>query len=172
MQIDKLSSHLSASADCDDPLALIAEYKHPQLLQRFVKEFGILEDRAAELFEDTKKWLYLVSKHQELPMPIQIAMVDEMWHTFLLFTADYRDFCANYLGSFIDHVPEDPTQMQERTNYDMRGFIELVYDELGENTAVRWFKDIPIGYPPVTIDQLKLAVLKDKFPNESAKAVL
>ena len=28
-----------------------------------------------------------------------------MWHTFLLFTKDYRNFCNDYLGRMLDHQP-------------------------------------------------------------------
>jgi hypothetical protein len=31
--------------------------------------------------------------------------IDSMWHTFLLFTKDYRTFCIDYLGKFIEHEP-------------------------------------------------------------------
>lgn len=32
-------------------------------------------------------------------------MVDEMWHTFLLFTEDYHEFCDFHFGFFVDHMP-------------------------------------------------------------------
>lgn len=35
------------------------------------------------------------------------ATVDIGWHTFILFTKDYRDFCHRVAGRFIDHVPTD-----------------------------------------------------------------
>lgn len=31
--------------------------------------------------------------------------IDEMWHDFLLCSRDYRDFCMEHLGAFIDHEP-------------------------------------------------------------------
>ncbi|HEY9405378.1 MAG TPA: hypothetical protein VIQ24_22195 [Pyrinomonadaceae bacterium] len=31
--------------------------------------------------------------------------IDRMWHTFLLFTKDYKTFCEVYLGMFINHEP-------------------------------------------------------------------
>lgn len=30
---------------------------------------------------------------------------DELWHTFLLDTKAYKDFCDEYIGSFLHHVP-------------------------------------------------------------------
>lgn len=31
--------------------------------------------------------------------------VDELWHDFLLFTAEYREYCSEYLGGFVEHRP-------------------------------------------------------------------
>jgi hypothetical protein len=38
--------------------------------------------------------------------------VDIGWHTFLMYTKDYRDFCDRIAGRFIDHVPTDNEQCQ------------------------------------------------------------
>jgi len=35
------------------------------------------------------------------------ATVDIGWHTFILYTKDYREFCERVAGRFIDHVPTD-----------------------------------------------------------------
>ena len=34
-------------------------------------------------------------------------LVDIGWHTFILHTKDYREFCDRIAGRFIDHVPTD-----------------------------------------------------------------
>ena len=34
-------------------------------------------------------------------------LVDIGWHTFILHTVEYRQFCEEIAGRFIDHVPED-----------------------------------------------------------------
>ena len=31
--------------------------------------------------------------------------IDEMWHTFVLFTQPYAAFCQRYFGRFIHHAP-------------------------------------------------------------------
>jgi hypothetical protein len=35
------------------------------------------------------------------------ATVDVGWHTFILYTREYREFCHGIAGRFIDHVPMD-----------------------------------------------------------------
>jgi hypothetical protein len=43
--------------------------------------------------------------------PISPArLVDVGWHTFILYTKEYREFCDRIAGRFIEHVPtDDPT---------------------------------------------------------------
>ena len=40
--------------------------------------------------------------YSRLSMPIK--EIDIVWHTFLLFTAEYADFCDRYVGRFVHHV--------------------------------------------------------------------
>ncbi|MFE0021331.1 glycine-rich domain-containing protein [Amycolatopsis sp. NPDC059021] len=35
------------------------------------------------------------------------AQVDIGWHTFLMYTREYREFCTKMAGRFIDHEPQD-----------------------------------------------------------------
>ena len=32
-------------------------------------------------------------------------LIDELWHTFILFTNDYRKFCDTTVGEYIHHDP-------------------------------------------------------------------
>ena len=41
--------------------------------------------------------------YPNLNMPIK--NVDAVWHTFILFTEEYADFCDRYLGKFLHHKP-------------------------------------------------------------------
>jgi len=40
------------------------------------------------------------------------ATVDVGWHTFILYTRDYREFCDRVAGRFIEHVPTDDANGQ------------------------------------------------------------
>jgi hypothetical protein len=37
------------------------------------------------------------------------GVVDEFWHTFILFTRDYAAFCERHFGYFLHHTPTDDT---------------------------------------------------------------
>lgn len=46
---------------------------------------------------------YHASRHQFVAMPSKV--VDELWHEFILYTREYRDFCDRAFGRFLDHAP-------------------------------------------------------------------
>src|SRR5947208_1283923 len=100
-------------ADTTDPAASLDEvlaYRHPGVVRRYRKEHGASEQEAEEVFREMLKWLYLC--HRALAsgpegfacaVGPELAMIDEMWHTFLLFTRDYADFCERHFGTFLHH---------------------------------------------------------------------
>jgi hypothetical protein len=61
-----------------------------------------------ELIWEYRKFLTLVLL-SEKQIPMCNKLVDEVWHTHVLFTQDYADFCQGAFGGFIHHEPEDGT---------------------------------------------------------------
>ena len=90
------------------PCALenVLEYRNPVLAQRFQQKLGISQEVAEQLFEDTKKFLYLCAASEKPISPNKT--LDFGWHEFILFTEDYTDFCQKYFGHFIHHRPRHP----------------------------------------------------------------
>src|SRR5690349_17557159 len=85
------------------PLADILSYKHPRVIERHAQDQGVSPEIAARRFEGLKQFLAVAAI-----MPgrkVTSEPIDLMWHTFLLFTKDYRRFCTDYLGRFIEHEP-------------------------------------------------------------------
>lgn len=70
--------------------------------------------------------------------------IDNMWHTFLLFTKDYHEFCSNYLGGvFFHHEPivdMNDNHLDERYEQELTLYLSYIYDNLGEDTLMRWFE--------------------------------
>lgn len=49
------------------------------------------------------------------PEPLGPSMfVDELWHAFIVRTADYAAFCDRIAGRFIHHIPEDEREHDPR----------------------------------------------------------
>jgi len=138
---------MAEPAGLDEVLA----YRNPGVVRRFLKEHDATPEEAAEIFREMLKWLYLCSRSTaEGPqglvcvMYAEIEKIDWMWHTFLLFTQDYAEFCERYFGFFLHHVPAED---EEQTPVDEDAFrVELeqqyglVHDVLGEETLTAWYE--------------------------------
>jgi hypothetical protein len=132
-------------------LAEVLTYRHPGVVRRYVKEQHASREEAEEVFQETLKWLYLcgcsLRAGVACAMTAEIAKLDEMWHTFLMFTRDYADFCEHYFGSFLHHVPneDEGEEAREEGAEAVREQLErqfgLVYDVLGEDTLKRWYEE-------------------------------
>ena len=54
---------------------------------------------------------HLMSGNKYVSMPSQIA--DDLWHEFILYTREYKEFCGRAFGDFLHHTPAaalDPAQ--------------------------------------------------------------
>lgn len=79
------------------PPGLLAKLEHrypalkqtdPALVSRGLKQFFIA---------------HLMSGNRFVSMPSRI--VDDLWHEFILYTLDYKRFCAKAFGRFMHHTP-------------------------------------------------------------------
>jgi hypothetical protein len=133
-------------------LAEVLRYRHPGVVRRYRKEYGGSQLEADEVFRQTLKWLYLC--HRALTegpegfacaISSELEKIDRMWHTFLLFTMDYADFCDRYFGTFLHHVPEEAEAEVPVDEDVLRTRIArqfgLVYDVLGESTLIAWYEE-------------------------------
>ena len=127
-------------------------YCHPGVLRRYAKEHDASPEEAEEVFWEMLKFLYLSYRAATngpdqfaCAVSAEIEKIDWMWHTFLLFTLDYGEFCDRYFGFFLHHVPnEDEEGKEEEVDEDVvRGEIQrqlgFVYDVLGEKTLTTWY---------------------------------
>jgi hypothetical protein len=112
-----MASHTKSAEDSPTFRAIMA-YGHPSLVHRLQEKLGISAEMAAELFNDTKRFLYLCAD-SNVPMSPPPA-IDECWHLFILFTKDYARFCEQYFGVFLHHRPhyinDPPTNGSHRIN--------------------------------------------------------
>jgi hypothetical protein len=144
----------------------VLQYKNDAIVLRFMETWDLPRADADDLFEQMNKWLWLTAVSETLPGAPRLAitqstkLVDEMWHTFILFTSDYVAYCDRYFGRYLHHDPtpqaeydaaiesfeRDPrTYMQELEDSFARQ-SELVYDLLGEDTLIKWYREYTERY--------------------------
>ena len=138
------------------------EYRNEAIVYKFLERFDMSVGEAEALFEETKKWLWLcsIAERPHLVITHELFILDEMWHTFILFTNEYADYCNRYLGGFVHHAPmtraekeaqqreyrEDPDGFSARRDEAMRLEYELIADHLGQDTLFTWFVEYPRRY--------------------------
>lgn len=144
-------------------------YKNPSIVYKFMESYDVSYEDAEALLNETVKWLWLCAykakkiketgkKIPGLFIDSSMVMIDEMWHTFILFTNDYLNFCNNTLGLFIHHRPttksekdimdirlkEDKSsvisEVKEKNRFQYNFIYDALGDELGAKTLTLWYK--------------------------------
>jgi hypothetical protein len=148
------------------PLEEALAYRNRHVVDRFVERHGLPREEAEDLFVETLRWLWLCRRAQRDPGAPELfidecmALLDEMWHTFVLFTREYSRWCDTYLGGYVHHEPttseekartqreseRDPAAFRARREAQMRALYEYVHDQLGEDTLIKWYSTYPERY--------------------------
>jgi hypothetical protein len=117
------------------PLDDILRYSHPRVIERHAQDQGVSPEIAARRFEGLKQFLAVAAITPG--RKVTSEPIDAIWHTFLLFTRDYRGFCTDYLGRFIEHEPfEEPAPWAyARTRESAAALIGKLDHELWPLTA-------------------------------------
>lgn len=123
-------------------LAEVMGYQNPDVVARLAKEEKLSPEEAESLFKDTLLFLWLGSqvKGSLAPTP----RIDLGWHVFLLFTQDYREFCQEYFGRFVDHHPRrltdkpDNGKVVEKSHGDAQ---TVLVEELDLSLSKNWIYD-------------------------------
>jgi hypothetical protein len=123
-----LYPHLSENATRE--IQKIMDYPMNDVVTRFAAEHDTTMEIAREHERELKRFLALCllypDKHFSPSMP-----VDEMWHTFILDTRKYNQFCEVVCGRFIHHEPGEPAEGEYEQFY--KGYSVI----FGENPPVQ-----------------------------------
>lgn len=132
---------------------------NPDVAERYREDFPDNALSAEEAFHELLKYLWICEKlaedkrqqpnNEDLNFGIYIQSemqeMDDLWHTFLLFTREYQTFCQENFGRFIHHVPvtlaDKKTTDHEEFLQETQKALEYVYDNLGEATLKVWYKE-------------------------------
>jgi hypothetical protein len=82
------------------------EYANENVVKKMMKDSGLERENAEQLFSDMLRFLCLsgAKTGHTLTPPHRI---DLAWHTFILFTMDYTNFCQKYFGRYLHHQPSE-----------------------------------------------------------------
>src|SRR5688572_13990119 len=111
------------------PVEDIMNFQHERLLRRYSLDFGVPLHESERCFEALKQFMIVCAVKPGYKVTSE--PIDRMWHTFLLFTKDYRNFCEDNLGIFINHEPfETPSP---EAYLETRSFAKAFFGRLDED---------------------------------------
>ena len=164
------------------PLASLEEvlaYQNETVVYEMMDQYDIPFDEAEEIFTETKKWLWICAnwhrdylEGKEIPdliVTYDLLIIDEMWHTFMLYSFDYTNFCNNFFGYYLHHQPTPPPfnkikkmdrpqgtpgspfstsdEIENRiTKEQLEGVLNYIYDLVGGDTINLWYDVYPDKY--------------------------
>lgn len=149
---------------CDDEI---------QIIEAFMERYEVSRTEAEEIFNETKKWLWLASKNDDteeiLFIDRPLVIIDEMWHNFILHTRQYYNFCIKNFKKLVHH---NPTPVQEKRKLEkqmvnnpisiikeheekVKKQYSLIYDNLGPETLLKWYDSMAQKYTPEYIQSIK-----------------
>lgn len=82
----------------------VMDYKMPHIIARYSKDYSVSAEVAKIHEVELKRFLILAADDDE-SLDMMSIEVDNLWHTFLLFTKEYQQFCNDMFGKFIHHNP-------------------------------------------------------------------
>ncbi|MBX7205002.1 MAG: hypothetical protein K1X81_06225 [Bacteroidia bacterium] len=160
-------------------LDTVLSYKNDMVIHKFLESYSISFEEAEDLFLETKRWLWFCAKTTQnrlngekvVPLLIhkELTFLDEMWHTFILFTKDYSEFCKKNFGFYVHHAPttkdeKDKSLAEKETDLDQfkkkvvretRSQYEFVFDILGRETLIKWYYTYPEKYTTEFIKKVR-----------------
>ncbi|WP_027927253.1 glycine-rich domain-containing protein [Amycolatopsis benzoatilytica] len=96
---------------------LIPEDLFHRLTARVAKENSVPLEYAGRIMDQALAFLAACARTDQPLAPSDT--VDIGWHTFILYTHEYADFCDRISGSFIHHVPNDSEELSDTPLVDM-----------------------------------------------------
>jgi hypothetical protein len=134
-------------------LDVILAYKNQHIIDGLMSALEISPEIASQLFEDGLLWLWYCNNHasegyRDIDDPILI--VDEVWHTFILYTPYYTKFCTTFFGEYLHHMPtllKDNVPQSDNSQEDYftrkKKQLVIIYELLGRDVFTRWYHTYP-----------------------------
>lgn len=114
----------------------VLAYENDAVLARIKKDCKVSDQEAQQLFKDMLMFLYLSGAIREARRLSPPKLIDEAWHAFILFTADYHSFCMTCFGHFIHHRPNRPGESWG--NEGLRNCLAVAREVFGESLSENW----------------------------------
>ncbi len=136
------------------------EYHNEHVLSRYRHDYPNSKFTPTEAFHELMKYMWVTQKlnqdkarypdkypaYLKIGMQYEMREIDDMWHTFILFTKDYMAFGEKYFGKYFHHQPTADAEKEKISQHadeylenNVRLQLEYIAEHLGEETLLKWF---------------------------------
>ncbi len=126
----------------------IMNYPMTYIVKRCQKDHNYSDEDMVILERELKRYfaLSVAKTKNDLGNGMYSKDVDNLWHTFILFTIEYAEFCNKNFNSFKHHIPElekpsTPEQYQE-VRKDFQAFVKNYEELFKEEIHPIWLLDM------------------------------
>lgn len=110
-----------------------------QIIARVAKENLYTLEYAQGAMEEYKRFILMATKQRVCPSYV----VDQVWHTHLLYTESYRTMC-DCIGKVIDHKPNDIEEHTKSPVDEYQETLAFYKETFGEEPSdVYWSRRFP-----------------------------
>jgi hypothetical protein len=121
------------------------KYDMAAVMKRYQENTRLPEDVLKEHEREIKRFLALsAANNGKYGMR---GPLDELWHTFILFTSSYARFCRLLGGGFIHHFPESPTGRRKKNKSQNNSYAKFLadYESVFKESPPRHLWPRPLG---------------------------
>lgn len=146
-----------------EKINFIENYKFDEsIISRVKQEYNYTDHQIKLLIEVLKDYFlaHLLKREKKDISFITMASfhVDQLWHWFILFTPQYREFCNIVFGDYLDHIPTNgivPTKThKDETYFNTLNYLKVIkqfrnysnYDLMKLNTIPNFYSIFAIDY--------------------------
>src|SRR3990167_1363505 len=122
----------------------ILTYQNPSVITKYCDEHPDVSVADAEqIFIDLLGWLWLSEHRRKRQLASHmikpLAVLDDMWHVFILYPRHYTDFCQTHFNRYLHHEVELAGDEFNIESAELTAYLEECYEYLGEGWLIRNF---------------------------------
>lgn len=107
----------------NDSVHRAMEFQLNDIITRYARDYELsYEDAERHMFE-LRRFLAMCAINDG-PAYGMRGQIDEAWHTFIMFTREYADFCQAVGGRFIHHQPNTDSEGRSNTPGSYQRFLD------------------------------------------------
>jgi hypothetical protein len=129
-----IPKHVYLSEKQIDGINSIWLYSFSDIHEKLLAERAIPVESIEDAIEEFRKFLTIALIYPDKPIAMTSKIVDEVWHTFILFTRDYMTFTQNVFGSFLHHNPQTSSKRLDRSS--ATNFLDAYNEIFGELSTI------------------------------------